>query len=108
MFGGQENFQHGQSIFKPIDSILLEKLYKLLFFLLVNSLRNHGKTNSKTPGNQRECPGRFQVVHDPLEQVRVWVEACCLVAPPGAILKLVELIMRSRSSEPHLVHFICT
>jgi hypothetical protein len=41
MFGGQKNFQHGQPILEPIDSILLEKLYELLFFLLVNRLRSH-------------------------------------------------------------------
>jgi hypothetical protein len=108
VFGGQENLQHYQPVFESIDSILLEKLYELLFFLLMDCLCSHGNASSEISLGQRECPGRFQVVHDPPEQVRVWVEACCLAAPTGAILKLVELNMRSNSSDPHLVHFICT
>jgi hypothetical protein len=48
------------------------------------------------------------VVHDPLEQVRVWVEAGDPPAPLGAIEKLVRLKMRSNSSDPHFEHFIST
>jgi hypothetical protein len=57
--------------------------------------------------DQDECPGKFQVVQDPPEQVRSWIAGADLhPPPPPATLKLVLLIMRSKFSDPHLAHFI--
>jgi hypothetical protein len=50
------------------------------------------------------CPGKFQVVHDPLEQVREVVDGPALAPlPPAPMLKLVALMTRSSSSEPQFL-----
>ena len=65
-FSAKKNFQNSQPVFKSIDSVLLEQLYELFLFLFMNGLGKHAYF---------ECPGRFHVVHEPLEHVRDWVLA---------------------------------